>query len=453
MITLAFGLLINLDSDNLPLIGVRSLLLKMRITIFIGLLALAFTSSLRASSSSYASLDGLFPLHQATESEMEQIRGMQNLSYEDRSSRIAQFMRNKVNKAAKILKEDYHKLLLIVPDDKKASVERDLGNQVAGALEEVARFNSESSGGIDPTPPMTLEGAVKDVRNALITWKDRTTGIVDLVFEDAPSLTPKEIKSLLSAVESGDDAAMVSLAKYYGSTGDFIAAEKLCNKAAELNNAEAEFLLSVILPKLGGANYSADNALRLLNSSARKGNAGAQCILGAILATGGGDKTSKNLPEAVAWLDKAAKSKDGKWSNQATKLLETRELATIRAKQNSDNMLNEMVKLAKDPDSEKYGGPATKDVLRVINGGGTDNISGSFNIMVGAMMQGMTQGMSSVEEIRRGKVLTSLLSSKIPTGTEVFPIRVIFSSKIGSPQQDMYFFKDEFGDWTGIPKE
>ena len=410
-------------------------------------------SSAHAAVSSYTSLDGLFPLHQATESEMQQIRGMQNLSYEERNSRISQFTRNKVNKAGKILKDDYQKLLSIVPQDKRTSVEQEYGNRVHAALGEIERFNSESSGDFVPSPPMTLEDTVKDVRKALIAWKDRTTRTIDLVFEDSPSLTAQETKRLLTAADSGDDTAMVTLGKYYGSTGDYATAEKLCTKAAELNNSEGEFLLAVMYLQIGGTNANPESILRLLNSSAKKGNAGAQFILGAVLATGVDGKISKNLPEAVTWLDKAAKSNDKKWADRADKALSTTELATIRMKQGSDHMLDEMVKIAKDPDSGKYGGPSTKDVLRILNGGGTANASGSFNVLAGAMLQGMTLGMSSVEEIRRGKVLTSLLSNKIPTGTEVFPIRVIYSSKIGSPQQDMYFFKDEFGDWSAIPKE
>ena len=60
-----------------------------------------------------------------------------------------------------------------------------------------------------------------------------------------------------------------------------------------------------------------------------------------------------------------------------------------------------------------------------------------------------TWGPTEVQSIKRGEPLISR-GGQVPAGTVIFPIRMVLSYK--SLAIDLYFFKDEFGDWKYFTK-
>jgi len=60
-----------------------------------------------------------------------------------------------------------------------------------------------------------------------------------------------------------------------------------------------------------------------------------------------------------------------------------------------------------------------------------------------------TWGPTEVQSIKRGEPLISR-GGQVPAGTVIFPIRMVLSYK--SLAIDLYFFKDEFGEWKYFTK-
>jgi hypothetical protein len=78
-----------------------------------------------------------------------------------------------------------------------------------------------------------------------------------------------------------------------------------------------------------------------------------------------------------------------------------------------------------DPDSEKYGGPSTSVILKLL-----PNIR------------------QNCKKVLRGKPLESILLPNIPSGTVMFPVKII--QDVFSPE--VLFYKDEYDEWHVIDK-
>lgn len=126
------------------------------------------------------------------------------------------------------------------------------------------------------------------------------------------------------------------------------------------------------------------------------------------------------------------------------------------ARRITDQTVTETAAAVKDPEPEKFGGPPTETIVRIITSDGA-SVNGNpqelANTMMFALMQKMMQKTPLIKEIKRGKPLTSLISAQIPTGTEVFPIRVLIADALGpTHNMDFYFYKNEFDDWAAVSK-
>ena len=104
-----------------------------------------------------------------------------------------------------------------------------------------------------------------------------------------------------------------------------------------------------------------------------------------------------------------------------------------------------------DPEPDKFGGPPTDVVVKFALGqGNNSSAENAENAAVGMIMSAFT-GMK-LKEIRRGKPVEALLSFEVPTGTKMYPIRVIAEAMGNEQIVDSYFYKDEFDVWAAIPK-
>jgi TPR repeat protein len=220
-------------------------------------------------------------------------------------------------------------------------------------------------------------------------------------------------------------------------------AVKWCRKAADQGRAEAQAHLGDSYCNGTGVEKDPAEAVKWYRKAADQGHAGAQYILGIALTNGEG--VPKDPVEAVKWLNKAVASGDKAVAEKANGALRSPELIVIAIKQKSAEAAEAIAKTVKDEDPEKYGGPKTLVVIRLALGGGSSDVSSDVALMVGGSMD------IHVKEIKRGEPLTSLISAKIPTGTKVYPIRLVISDEVGS--QDFYFYKDEFGEWGAVKKQ
>jgi TPR repeat protein len=315
------------------------------------------------------------------------------------------------------------------------------------------------------------EGVAKDIAEALRWFRKaadqgNATGQANLALmyqmgEGVAKDSAEALRWFRKAADQGNATGQAALALMYqmgeGVAKDPAEAVRWYRKAADQGSAPAQSNLGNMYSEGEGVAKDPAEAVRWFRKAADQGDATGQFNLGNMYARGEG--VPKDPVEAVRWyrevLSNPAVSRPDniELREAVNNALKVPEIAQVTIQERSADILDQMAKLVKDPESGKDGGPTTKDVIRVINGGQENNVYGNASVIFGAIAQGMVQGKADVEAIRRGKVLTSFLSSKIPTGTEVFPIRVIFSSQIGSPQQDLYFYKDEFGDWAAIPKD
>jgi hypothetical protein len=121
------------------------------------------------------------------------------------------------------------------------------------------------------------------------------------------------------------------------------------------------------------------------------------------------------------------------------------------SKKMADQMAAKQAQEVSDPDAGKAGGPPTITVIKLMNGTPTSSTVNNEQVMMATIAQKI-MGVS-IKEIKRGEPLTSLISPRIPTGTKVFPIRIVAVSASGPENNvDLYFYKDEFGEWASIVK-
>ncbi len=148
--------------------------------------------------------------------------------------------------------------------------------------------------------------------------------------------------------------------------------------------------------------------------AAEQGFSGAQVSLGLFYETGIG--TEKNHQEAIEWIKKAVKN----GNEDAKSVLET--MVT------EDKVKQKVSLNVADDGSEKYGGPSTEIVLKMLD-------YPSIKMLLGEDVK---------LKIKRGKILTAGGGPKIPGGTTIFPIRV----NCGLGDVTYYFYKDPFDDWS-----
>ena len=124
---------------------------------------------------------------------------------------------------------------------------------------------------------------------------------------------------------------------------------------------------------------------------------------------------------------------------------------------------------AADPEPEKYGGPSKEVILKLMNGGNISEADNPSN-QNQAMMAALGNLAPKIKQIKRGEPVKAVISRKIPSGTVLFPIRLVMSDSGliamlaagsgmgGSPTAqsvinvDYYFYKDSFGDWNSIKR-
>ena len=223
-------------------------------------------------------------------------------------------------------------------------------------------------------------------------------------------------------------------------------------KKAEQGDRKAQFNLGldyedgIVVPQ------NITEAVKWYRKAAEQGYAEAQCYLGKCYRNGKGVPEDKT--EAVKWFRKAAEQ----GNTDAIKALKkvapqdfnTGESIVQRSQNIADGITEDQTKKVSDPDAEKNGGPPTITVMKLMNGSTSNSAENSAQIM---MMGIISKFGVNVKEIKRGEPLTSLISANIPTGTTVFPVRIILQGMDGSTtRQDMYFYKDEFGEWASVIK-
>jgi hypothetical protein len=124
-----------------------------------------------------------------------------------------------------------------------------------------------------------------------------------------------------------------------------------------------------------------------------------------------------------------------------------------------------------DREPEKYNGPPTEVIIRFSLADG-DRSTAQNQALVGFGAQISSMMGVKLKEIKRGEPLRSTLSRSIPSGTKMFPIRLVYDSGTlgvvagssltmltGAPAgpdtltADLYFYKDSFGEWNAIKKD
>ncbi len=224
---------------------------------------------------------------------------------------------------------------------------------------------------------------------------------------------------------------------------NFSEAVKWLRKSAEQGNADGQFWLGMAYSRGEGVRVNEPEAFKLFLKAAEQGQALAQLKAGLDYADGSGGE--KNPAEAVKWLRKASVNETNKEvPDLAKEALKDPSLAVHVVKQEASDIVDNLSKTISDTEPEKYGGPKTPIVIRLALGGQKSDAAGNLAVMVQGKMA------SRFKEIKRGQPLTSLISVKIPTGTKVYPIRLVISEEAGSV--DYYFYKDEFGDWAAVEK-
>jgi TPR repeat protein len=262
---------------------------------------------------------------------------------------------------------------------------------------------------------------------------------------------------LLKAAEQGDRTAQYYLSLSYwqgrgGGAKNYAEAVKWLRKAAEQGHRGAQ-------ESLGACYYSGDGvaknyaeAVKWFRKAAEQGVAEAQFNLGYSYYNGEG--VPKDKTEAVKWFRKAADQGFAEATDALKKIapqdFNSGESIVQRSQNIADGITEDQTKKVSDPDAEKNGGPPTITVMKLMNGSTSNSAENSAQNM---MMGIVSKFGVNVKEIKRGEPLTSLISSNIPTGTTVFPVRIILQGMDGSTtRQDMYFYKDEFGEWASVIK-
>ena len=229
-------------------------------------------------------------------------------------------------------------------------------------------------------------------------------------------------------------------------------AVKWYRKAAEQGLANAQLNLGFCYHDGEGVRKDYEEAVKWFRKAAEKGLATAQWVLGICYAYGEG--VAKDKTEAVKWYRKAADQGEENAIEALKKIapqdFNTGESIVQRSQNIADGITEDQTKKVSDPDAEKNGGPPTITVMKLMNGSTSNSAENSAQIM---MMGIVSKFGVNVKEIKRGEPLTSLISANIPTGTTVFPVRIILQGIDGSnTRQDMYFYKDEFGEWASVIK-
>ena len=129
-----------------------------------------------------------------------------------------------------------------------------------------------------------------------------------------------------------------------------------------------------------------------------------------------------------------------------------------------EDVVKDTLKEVKDTEPEKYGGPSTKIVIQLSDGGSE---SQKNKLLDGIKAQTEKELGINIKEIKRGNPLRVQESTSIPAGTTLFPIRLVcttgavgdfYNIGIGANaipstlNVDLYFYKDEFGDWASYKK-
>ncbi len=264
------------------------------------------------------------------------------------------------------------------------------------------------------------------------------------------------VKWYRKAAEQGYAAAQCNLGNSYrngeGVAKNYSEAVKWYHKAVEQGYAKAQFNLGISYSNGEGVAKNYSEAVKWYRKAAEQGHAKAQFNLGCSYYNGEG--VAKDSSEAVKWWRKAAEQgleEAKKHLKKTTPADFNSGESIVQKSQNiADKIAEDQAKQVSDPDAEKNGGPPTITVMKLMNGSTSNSAENSAQIM---MMGIVSKFGLQVKEIKRGQPLTSLISANIPTGTTVFPIRIILQGMDGSnTRQDMYFYKDEFGEWASVIK-
>ena len=196
-----------------------------------------------------------------------------------------------------------------------------------------------------------------------------------------------------------------------------------------------------------GIEKNPSEAARLYRLAADQGLDRAQYNLGVQYENGEG--VPKDLTEAVRLYKLAADQGDPDAKNALNK----DSICAFLNKQKTELFIKETASRISDPESCKYGGPDTFTAVKLgLSNESLNSSEKQAGISVGMLMMKMS-GLE-IKTIRRGRTLECLGYTQIPKGTVMYPIRFIMTSPTGMEQSvDIYCFKDEFGDWSSIPKE
>jgi TPR repeat protein len=264
------------------------------------------------------------------------------------------------------------------------------------------------------------------------------------------------VKWYRKAADQGLAASQYELGVGYavgeGVPKDKTEAVKWYRKAADQGLAEAQFNLGGCYVFGEGVPKDYSEAVKWFRRAADQGHAAAQYALGLGYAVGEG--VPKDKTEAVKWYRKAADQGLAEAIEALKKIApqdsNSGESIVQRSQNIADGITEDQTKKVSDPDAEKNGGPPTITVMKLMNGSTSNSAENSAQIM---MMGIISKFGVQVKEIKRGEPLTSLISANIPSGTTVFPVRIILQGMDGSTtRQDMYFYKDEFGEWASVIK-
>jgi TPR repeat protein len=252
-------------------------------------------------------------------------------------------------------------------------------------------------------------------------------------------------------VQKSDGAARVGKEAFQG----------LQKLAQEGQDSFAMFFLAACYDTGTGVEKNPAQAVKWYREAADQGLAAAQNNLGVMYEQGTG--VEKDPAQAVSWFRKAAAqgNADAQKHLASSAPAPANEMEAVQAffqaaQKTADKVVEETASEVNDPEPEKFGGPPTDVVVRIITSGGNPDINNPQSVEA-MLMMGLLKGLNAnkplIRDIKRGKPLTSLISAQIPTGTTVFPIRVTIASAMGPSQNmDFYFYQDEFGDWSAVEK-
>jgi hypothetical protein len=172
-----------------------------------------------------------------------------------------------------------------------------------------------------------------------------------------------------------------------------------------------------------------------------------------------GDGVAQNMQEAVNWLTRCSMNtntglftdeKGRTYQDIAKGYLNDPQTYPYRAKAMAAQIAEKQAKDVSDPDAAKFSELPTLTIIKLAQGNSSVSMQNDMSVITGALMQGIAQ--VKIKEIKRGQPLESLVSLQIPTGTKVYPIRIVSSGQGMDQTQDFYFYKDSFGDWADVPK-